>query len=349
MATGFPTKANWSAGDLLTASQMDDLAGTVNVLQNSNYPVAAGKNALINGNFDIWQRGTSSSATSGYLTADRWYCYSGGAITWSQETTTVPSGSRYCMKMLTAASVQPILYQAIETANAIIYAGQSVTLSTQIQASVSTGYTLDIQYSTSVDVGIAGSWTTITATSGGTGTAVSGSFTTVSGVYAIPSTAKSLMVRVYPTLPVASGVSLYVGKIQMELGTVVTNFARNGGTLQGEVAACRYYYRRTTGDATALYQQMTGTGYAADTANVTCPVIFDTPMRATPSSVEYSTLRLSDGTNAPTVINITITSVLSNKFAIALNVSTSAATQFRPYALQGNNSASAYLGWSAEL
>jgi len=32
MTAGFPTKANWSAGDLLTASAMDDLAGTVNLL-----------------------------------------------------------------------------------------------------------------------------------------------------------------------------------------------------------------------------------------------------------------------------------------------------------------------------
>ena len=30
MATGFPTKANWVSGDILTASQMDDLAGTLN-------------------------------------------------------------------------------------------------------------------------------------------------------------------------------------------------------------------------------------------------------------------------------------------------------------------------------
>ena len=31
MATGFPTKANWAAGDVLTASQMDDFAGTLNL------------------------------------------------------------------------------------------------------------------------------------------------------------------------------------------------------------------------------------------------------------------------------------------------------------------------------
>jgi hypothetical protein len=32
MTAGFPTKANWAAGDLLTASAMDDLAGTVNLV-----------------------------------------------------------------------------------------------------------------------------------------------------------------------------------------------------------------------------------------------------------------------------------------------------------------------------
>ena len=41
MATGFPTKANWAAGDVLTASQMDDLAGTFNLLQNTYTTVNA--------------------------------------------------------------------------------------------------------------------------------------------------------------------------------------------------------------------------------------------------------------------------------------------------------------------
>ena len=86
MATGFPTKANWVSGDILTAAAQDDLAGTVNLLSNaaatsgsvlvSNVagtsfayqPLqAAGKNAIINGGMDIWQRGTT--ATTGTITA----------------------------------------------------------------------------------------------------------------------------------------------------------------------------------------------------------------------------------------------------------------------------------------
>jgi len=109
MATGFPTKANWSAGDVLTASGMDDLAGTLNYLSpvgqangstlvaNSanasglgwNQNFAAGKNKIINGDFGIWQRGTSFSLNnSSQFSADRWLVWSDTTATCSQQTFT---------------------------------------------------------------------------------------------------------------------------------------------------------------------------------------------------------------------------------------------------------------------
>ena len=52
MAVGFPTKANWAAGDVLTASAMDDLAGTVNTLSTAGSTsgqvmTSAGANAAV--------------------------------------------------------------------------------------------------------------------------------------------------------------------------------------------------------------------------------------------------------------------------------------------------------------
>ena len=51
-------------------------------------PIAGGRNAVINGGMDVWQRGTTSTSTAdGYLVADRWYAYkSAGNTTLSRQT-----------------------------------------------------------------------------------------------------------------------------------------------------------------------------------------------------------------------------------------------------------------------
>ena len=149
--------------------------------------------------------------------------------------------------------------------------------------------------------------------------------------------------------PVNTTKTIDIWGVQFEQGATATAFQTASGTIGGELALCRYYYRRTTADATALYQVMTPMGFAPTTTDIYYPVTFDTPMRATPSSVSYSTLRNSDGVNTPTVNSIVIVAVFSNKNGVMLQVGTTSATVFRPYSLQGNNSASAFLDWSAEL
>ena len=340
MAVGFPTKSNWSAGDVLTASGMDDLAGTVNLLQNSNYPIAAGKNALINGGFDIWQRGTSSTTSSaGYQTADRWYCYGSAGITWAQESTTVPTGARYSFKISTTTTQQPVMTQVIETANAIGYAGKTVTFSIQAQASTSTGMTLEVNYSTGVDTAASGSFTAITASSGGSGTAASGSFTAISGVYAIPSTAKTIQVRIYPSANIVNGTSIYVGTTQLELGSVATTFSRAGGTIQGELGSCQRYYYTPTG----------GIGLVANyyfTTNVYAYINLPVSMRATP------TITVTTGTGATVFSNgvsraaTAMASDTPTISGVGLAITTSAATAGNVATAVINNGA---VSWSAEL
>jgi hypothetical protein len=357
MAIGFPTKANWTAGDVLTASAQDDLAGTLNLLSNASaaggtqllsnaagtsfayQPVmAGGKNFLINGGFDIWARGISFSAPNAY-TADRWYAAANG--TWTQDTTLLATGQQYSLKATTTASQALAVYQAIETKNSIPLAGQTVTFSFYLAASTASTVYATLDYSTATDVSPTGSWTNISTNTVSVTTQMVRS--TITAI--VPSTAKSVRVSYY-TGTLASGVSIYIGANQLEIGSVATAFSRAGGTFQGELAACQRYYVRF--NASNTYAPF-GVGISTSTTVAAIYVTFPTTMRVAPTTSDYSTLVISDIGS----YNLAISSlVLSNSTTDSTELGcTNAATAvaFRTAFIRANNSSSAYLAFGAEL
>jgi hypothetical protein len=166
--------------------------------------------------------------------------------------------------------------------NAIGLAGKTVTLSGEYQASSTTTILTKLFYSNSVDVAVAGSWTEITATSGGSVSAVTGSFTKSSSVFAVPSTAKSLMV-LFDTGSVSTGLSLYYGNIQLEIGTQSSPFTRAGGTIQGELSACQRYLPALSVDGNDVI-----TGQAYSTTQVIVPYVFPVQPRVKPTGITVS-------------------------------------------------------------
>ena len=102
--SGAPTTGTFAVGDYVVdqtgAMYVCTVAGTPGTWQLSGVSVnenIAGKNVLINGGMDIWQRGTSFSITAGNATytADRWQALPLGAntITCSQVTANVKTTS----------------------------------------------------------------------------------------------------------------------------------------------------------------------------------------------------------------------------------------------------------------
>jgi hypothetical protein len=243
------------------------------------YP--AGKNVLINGLLDIWQRSTSVtfSATGGYNAQDRWYNYAGQSSTFARESSIVPTGCTYSCKITVGASAAALQSeQAIETLNAAPYAGSTMTFSGYFQSSATPTISYAVYYSTATDVAVNGAWTAITATSGGSGTAGASSFTRISGVYAIPSTAKSLKVLWYSST-VASGGVVYWGGMQFEASSVPTTLVRNAATIQGELAACQRYYWRFGG---AAFNYI-GTGRCTSTTQAYAYIQYPVTMRTAPT------------------------------------------------------------------
>lgn len=98
---------NVSIGDLnsLSTTNKSDMVGAINEVNNSikHIDTSYNSNLLINGDFKIWQRGTSfylSSDVKKYF-ADRWYCISNNAslLTIQKDVQDIDSFKRECIKI----------------------------------------------------------------------------------------------------------------------------------------------------------------------------------------------------------------------------------------------------------
>ena len=247
-ATGASTPANLSVGNNGETLVADSSTSTGLRYQGH---IEAGKNFLNNGAMDVWQRGTSFT-NGGIYGPDRWYLdVSAATTTWARETTIIPTGCQYSLKATQATAASTVVIaQTIEKLNAVALAGQTISLSAYVAASASTTLTFELAYSTSVDNARSGSWTAITATSGGSTTVSTTTFSRLAGVYAIPSTAKTLKVTLF-TSSLGVGVSMYMSGLQLELGSIPTTLSRLGGSIQGELFACERYFEKSYDQATA--------------------------------------------------------------------------------------------------
>jgi hypothetical protein len=231
----------FSVTDAYTQSQSNSLYVSKSGLD------AAGKNYLINGGMDVWQRGTSFAVTGlGYAayTVDRWTCYAGAAGTITQDTSLYAPGTRYGLRFTsTVSSSAQNWYQMVETSNAIALAGQTVCLSLYAAGTTgTTGHYMNLQYSNNVDASLfdAG-WTNCSGTTLSY-PAMTGTMQRHIATFVVPNTAKSLRVQ-WTTGLLTNAQFQTIGGFQLELGSVATPFSRAGGDIQGELAKCqRYFY-----------------------------------------------------------------------------------------------------------
>ena len=353
MATGFPTKANWAAGDVLTASALDDLAGTVNLLSNASattgsqlvsnaagtsfayQPTPSASNPVLNSAFQIWQRGTSisvSASVNNSYTADRWALSTGvnQACTVSRQltndTTNLPS-IQYCSRVQRNAgqtgTAQISFDQSLETFNSIPFAGKTVTVSyyARVGATFSGTPTNQVPMQvisgtgTDQNVGTA-SGIAVLATSVATLTTT---WQRVSTTAAVGSTATQLFLRYAFTPTGTAGATDYfeVTGVQIDVGSVALPFRTAGTSYQQELALCqRYLPAVLVGSGNRAF------GYAVSTTssyvNITFPVTARTaPTGITPSTMPNFTLLTSaGGTGTPT--NMTFDSSGVNSASLTL-------------------------------
>ena len=341
----------------------------------ANWLSAAGVssgNAIINGAFEINQRGFTSSTATATYTFDRWrQDHGGGTVTGSSQAFTLGAAPvagyeaanfvRTVTAGQSAADHYAVRQQQIESVRS--FAGQTVTISFFAKAASGTP---KIGVAMTQSFGTGGSPSADLSPPVGAVT-ISTSWARYTLTYNVPSisgktigTNKNdflgleLWVSAGSTLATrASSIGIQnntfdIWGVQLEAGSVANPFRRNANSIQGELAACQRYYQRINYRAESAFANFSFGAAASTTLAV--QQIKLTEMRAVPSSIEFSGLVLEDFVNAFTPTALTLNASRSSTSLLVFDVSVaSGLTAFRPYATRANNNVNHFLGINAEI
>jgi hypothetical protein len=313
----------------------------------------AGKNKIINGDFGVWQRGTSFTAT-GY-TSDRWFVQAAAGQTVACSLQTFTPGTapvagyegQYLYRFALSGTPSGFYWFTQRIEDVRTFAGQTVTLSFWAKASSATSA---LQAAVIQNFGSGGSSevgaipsTTYSLTTSWQRFSFTATFPSISGKTI--GTNSFIDVRLAVSGTTINGINIDYWGVQVEAGTVATAFQTATGNIQGELAACQRYYWRST--AIDNYAFIPGNGLAKSTTAAEITASNPVAMRIAPTLVEYSNVNVSDGVTLASggVITLTSATPIAAHFVVTYS---SGLTQFRTYFMQGAI-APAYLAFGAEL
>jgi hypothetical protein len=277
----------------------------VQVANLNGGPLAGFRNRIINGNFDIWQRGTSF--TGNELGADRWVhgrvgtTHTASRVAFTVGQTAVPNEPTYlCRTVVTSvagAGNYAILEQRIEDVRT--FAGQQVTISFWAKADATKNIAINMVQnfgtggSPSANAGISGTKVSIGTTF--QKVTVTATLPSISGKTFGTDANNHLKLFIWfdagstynsdtDSLGQQSG-TFDIAQVQIEPGPVATPFEQR--PIGTELALCQRYYEKsyelgTTpgGAATAGSHWFTSLG---STANVLSSVLFSVKKRTSPT------------------------------------------------------------------
>ena len=358
-------------GDLLTATAASTVTnlpvgadGTTLVANSSSSTgvawagpaFVAGKNRIINGDFGVWQRGTSFSGFGdNTYTADRFTFYgngSGYAKTVSQQAFTPGAAPvagyesanflRFNQTTAGTSATYNLMLQRVEDVRTL--ANQTVTLSVWVKADTSR----TINFSVNRMYGSGGSGTDYTVVSS-SNLSVTTSWQRLTYTFAMPSlSGKTIGAGSYYEVcfnfPNNAVQTFDLWGAQLEAGSIATPFQTATGTLQGELAACQRYYYRCGTIANARF----GLGTALSSTQVEIGITFPVTMRTYPATLDYSTLGVWDSVTSTSASAAVFIQSDPSYSTVKLTVA-SGLTQYRPYYGINFGSSSGYIGFSAEL
>jgi len=315
------------------------------------------RNVIINGDFKVWQRGTS---TTGYAySSDRWLAYQAAAVNTISQQSTSLNGFPYCARVQRNSGATntgaTYLVQAVESINGYQFQGKTATLSFYARAgsnfsSAGSVLTANIETSTGTDQSYIAAWAGGVAIPSSKTLTTSWQLFTVTGV--VPATANQVAVAFTYTPTGTAGAADYfeITGVQLEQNYQPTPFEQR--PIGVELALCQRYFQLMnsymgSGDFNVMMVREVATQAQA---TIWLPVT----MRIYPSIVGTSYGRCvfrdtSFGLTTASVSSIiTNTSGPSNN-AVTIVITHSSVSGTYVYSEWDMNATNASLGLSAEL
>jgi len=355
-----------------------DASGGNTTTINGTTPTAyntMGKNLIINGDFEIAQRSSSTSTSTGYQTVDRWKWENNTTDgSWGQAAISTNSGFRKCLRVTTNSTKTPSgstyagLLQNIEgyTTNPL-YLGtssaKSFTLSFWVRSTKTGTYSISIKnsnatrvYVTEYSINSASTWEYKTITIAGS---TDGSWDTTNGIglgicwWLAGQGAQTSSTNTWLTSNAnmsSNQVNLFdttsatwdITGVQLEVGSVATEFERRPYPVEKKLCE-RYYQKHISNTA---YHRFT-TGVCGSSTAVEIPFRYSVEMRTTPSGTFSGNFRARHATAS--ALSSMAFSAYMNEWGTMITGTMSGGTAGFACNLDSNNDTSAYIALSAEL
>jgi len=268
---------------------------TVTSLNGAGMP---GRNKILNGDFSIWQRGTSGG--NGFL-ADRWYLNAGAATSFTQTRQSFTPGSApaaahegkyFWRNSITNVGSETAWYLNTYIEDVQTFAGQTATFSFWAKADSARTISPYLYQ----NFGTGGSTGVTVVTSTFTLLTTWQRYTTTVTLPSIAGKtigAGSYLMLFFAATP-ATGFVLDLWGMQLEPGSVATPFMTNTGNQQAELAACQRYYEKSYSQGTdpgaSVFAGISGNASGADSTGYTaCITAFKVTKRTAPSITVYDT------------------------------------------------------------
>jgi hypothetical protein len=322
-----------STGTLVENSTTDALTTRVN-------SAGGRKNLIINGGFDVWQRGTSLAGANKYL-ADRWFNTTSG--TQSRQTftvgqTDVPHNPTYYYRQVTGSSEWYETRQKIE--NVALTSGREVTLSYWMKGSSAfTNAPYRVQ-----NFGSGGSSEVSAAL---TTASVTTSWAKYTQTFTLPSVSgKTIGAGSYLQIHILranlNNITVDIANVQLEYGNTATDFEQR--SYGEELTLCQRYFHQQGREGSNAYEHFfivtahssthARAVYFLPTTMRTFPTISADGDWQTVSGITLSTVSLADG---------------GGNTGVGLEVAGSGFSSGSSYMIRSKNDSDAYIQFNAEL